>query len=437
MRRAVLILLAAALFGCGDHPTYYSDVKPILDARCTGCHQSGGIAPFALTSYAEAQPHAEQIKTQVSGRIMPPWLAAKTDVTYRHNPSLDDKQIATLVHWVDDKAPAGDPHAKPKPLPDTGGGLARVDVQVGMSEPYMPVTYPDQYRCFPIPWTEATKKYVTGFNATPGNAQIVHHAAIYLIPPDSADLPVKWDAEEAGPGYDCYGAPYGDRPQTFPVQLLAAWIPGYQGVSFPDGLGIEVDPNAMLVLQMHYNLANVEDAAGEKSFAADQTQLMFSIADSVDTRAAYAPYLNVAWVAGSMQIPAGNPSVVHNYKDNPQMFFDLFGVPIDTSKGFRIWAAMFHMHELGQQGYVRVHHRGGSTVEILNIPKWEFHWQREYYLQDAVSVGPNDDLELQCVFDNSASGQPVVNGAQRAPHDVNWGETSEDEMCVVNLLITE
>ena len=31
--------------------TYWHDIKPILDARCTGCHVEGGHAPFALTSY--------------------------------------------------------------------------------------------------------------------------------------------------------------------------------------------------------------------------------------------------------------------------------------------------------------------------------------------------------------------------------------------------
>ena len=36
-------------------PTYYRDVKPILDARCGGCHYSGGIAPFALQTYAQAR----------------------------------------------------------------------------------------------------------------------------------------------------------------------------------------------------------------------------------------------------------------------------------------------------------------------------------------------------------------------------------------------
>ncbi|MDQ3778274.1 MAG: monooxygenase, partial [Actinomycetota bacterium] len=61
MRLAAILTLSAAavtaiaIAGFGSaapaRPTYFQDVKPILDARCTGCHQAGGIAPFKLTSY--------------------------------------------------------------------------------------------------------------------------------------------------------------------------------------------------------------------------------------------------------------------------------------------------------------------------------------------------------------------------------------------------
>jgi hypothetical protein len=42
-----------------------------------------------------------------------------------------------------------------------------------------------------------------------------------------------------------------------------------------------------------------------------------------------------------------------------------------------------------------------------------------------------------CSWDNSAQAQPFVGNQRRETKDVNWGERTEDEMCVVNLLITE
>jgi mono/diheme cytochrome c family protein len=424
------LMLSLWLAACAEHPTYYADTKAIFDARCTSCHRPDGIAPFSLTTYEDAKAHAAAVRAAVQARTMPPWLAAKTDVAYRHDPSLDDAQTQTIVRWVEAGAPAGDPKATPARVAAVGGGLQRVDVQLAMPEPYLVQASPDEYRCFPIRWTEQTKRYITGFDATPGNPGVVHHAAVYLIPPKYADLPLEWDGEEAGPGYSCYGAPYGDRVQSFPIQLVSAWIPGYSGVSFPEGIGIEIQPDAMLVLQMHYNVSH-DHARHEPAF--DQTRLSFSVADSVEKRAVYAPFLDLSWVAGNMPIAAGEANVRHVHRKDPREFFQLFGVPLDTTNGFRIWAAMFHMHQLGQSGRVRVHRPKGIKTEILSLPRWDFHWQQEYYFAEPVAFGPADQLELECIFDNTEAAQP--NG--RPVRDVNWGERSEEEMCVVNLLISE
>ena len=57
-------------------PTYFADVKPIVDGRCAGCHRMGGIAPFSLTTYAAARAHRSEMAAAVAARIMPPWHAA-------------------------------------------------------------------------------------------------------------------------------------------------------------------------------------------------------------------------------------------------------------------------------------------------------------------------------------------------------------------------
>src|SRR5438105_2877489 len=51
---AALAVVLGASAGPGG-PTYYRDVAPILDAKCTSCHHLGGIAPFALTGAADAR----------------------------------------------------------------------------------------------------------------------------------------------------------------------------------------------------------------------------------------------------------------------------------------------------------------------------------------------------------------------------------------------
>lgn len=78
-------------------PSFASDVLPIMELRCatSGCHVSGGSAPFVIEGFADVQPRAASIRARVSGRTMPP--AGST--------ALTDAQIATIVDWVDGGAP--------------------------------------------------------------------------------------------------------------------------------------------------------------------------------------------------------------------------------------------------------------------------------------------------------------------------------------------
>src|SRR3954467_10798296 len=67
-------LVARAGGTAGSGPTYYRDVAPILDAKCASCHRLGGIAPFALTSSADAKAHAAGILRLTKAGLMPPWM---------------------------------------------------------------------------------------------------------------------------------------------------------------------------------------------------------------------------------------------------------------------------------------------------------------------------------------------------------------------------
>src|SRR3972149_4342647 len=58
------------------------------------------------------------IKEEVAARRMPPWHIDKTVGIhdFENDRSLSEQQIATLVRWVDEGAPNGDPSDMPPPL---------------------------------------------------------------------------------------------------------------------------------------------------------------------------------------------------------------------------------------------------------------------------------------------------------------------------------
>lgn len=410
-------------------PDYHTDIKPILAARCNNCHLTGGIAPFTFEDFDKARSFAPAIRAAVSSRQMPPWLAQSADVKYRDNRSLSDSQIEMIQSWVDNGTPEGDPTEPPTQIKPIEGGLERVDLELSAPSPYTPKSFPDDYHCFAIPWTEDKDVYLTGFNAIPGDPNIVHHVAVYVIPPQYVDDIKGWDAADEGPGYTCFGGPSGAIASSIPTLLLAAWIPGSNGTVFPDDIGIKIQPGAYLALQIHYN-------SSADMNTSDQTKLQFQLSDTVDRPAVYAPFLSLEWVLGDMIIPAGEANVKHDIRADPRTFFDLFIQDMDFTNGFNIHGLMFHMHKLGRKGEVAVLKPNADPTVLLDIQDWDFDWQQEYLLESPYAFGNDDLLKLSCIFDNSATNQPCNNGSCREPIDVNWGEGTNDEMCVVNMLIT-
>ena len=71
-----------------------------------------------------------------------------------------------------------------------------------------------------------------------------------------------------------------------------------------------------------------------------------------------------------------------------------------------------------------------STQVLLHIPRWNFHWQDVYYLEQPIDANPGDTIRVSCRYDNSRAKQPFIRNKQLAPRYVLWGEGTTDEMCL-------
>ena len=231
-----------------------------------------------------------------------------------------------------------------------------------------------------------------------------------------------WDEADPEAGYPCFGGPAGPGESSqIPIEQIAQWVPGSQGWDFPQGTGIRVDPGSQVILQLHYY------AGSGLSDTTDQTSLDFSLADSVDDLAAYAPYLNGVWPVAGLDIPAGEAEIEHEIQGDPRGFFGLLNPTLELDDGFMIHAMMLHMHRLGRTGEIDLIRASGEVVPLLQVSDWDFDWQLSYFLEDPVLFEDGDELRLRCVYDNSAANAV----------DISWGEGSGDEMCVGNLYISE
>jgi hypothetical protein len=443
-RAALLALTSAWAMGCsgGDDstkpttalPTYYADVKPILDAKCQSCHLEGGIGPFAFTTADQAIQYKDAIVGAAQSRRMPPWPPSAKSAALLGDRSLSDAQIDTLARWSAAGAPLGDPRDF-VPLPGKPETLSRVDEELAIPEPYLPAKGPDDYRCFVIDWPHDTTKYVTGMGVEPGEASIVHHVVLFYAMPNAVPTYEAYDAADPAPGYSCFGGPRGDDPSVqgpSGYRILGGWAPGSFGRDMPAGTGIEVPPGAKLVLQMHYNLAHGVPAP-------DQTRVALKLDDTVEKPAYTMPWLNPDWMkSGTMNIPAGDPDVLHTYENDAVLGASVFSKgALPAGAPITLHSVGLHQHLRGKSISMSLERSSGEREMLVDIPRWDYHWQAPYTLAEPRRLDPGDKLRLECHFDNSAQNQPLVDGVKMPPKDLNWGEGTDDEMCLGWIYVTQ
>src|SRR5262245_6169586 len=106
---------AGAQTAPANAPTFTRDVAPIFQDKCEACHRPDSIAPMSLVTYQETRPWAKAIRARVADHQMPPWHIDKSVgvQSFKNDRSLSDKQIETILKWVDAGAPQGDPKDMP------------------------------------------------------------------------------------------------------------------------------------------------------------------------------------------------------------------------------------------------------------------------------------------------------------------------------------
>src|SRR5258706_7417389 len=99
---ALEVLSLAVFSSAASAQTYNEDVAPILDAKCASCHRLGGIAPFSLTTAADAKAHAAGIVRMTKAGLMPPWMPGddSASIIGRDRRRLTSSELATLVQWA-------------------------------------------------------------------------------------------------------------------------------------------------------------------------------------------------------------------------------------------------------------------------------------------------------------------------------------------------
>jgi len=425
--------LAACKTGDSKAPTWHQDVAPVISQHCTGCHVAGGIAPFALDSYEAAAPMAPAVAAAIESGEMPPWFAKETADCQPRKPwaddlRLSDDEIAMIRAWADAGAPEGDEKNAATLIPPPQISLD-ADTTLAPIAPYTVDGDQDQFTCFTLDPQLTETMWITGAQIEPGNPKVVHHVLVFDDPEGQsatlADANGRWDCSQDLGVSD--------------LSLVSAWAPGDIPMRTPPDVGMPITPGHRLFMQIHYHPTGTGAADPDSTKVAlqwtssrpsKQTVLML-IGNSSSTNDGLDPDPDDRGTA-EFRIPADIPDHIESMT-----------YPIDDTGSYPIWVVGTHMHMIGTDMRITLHHGEPTTDEpadecLIETPGWDFNWQRGYAYNAPIDELPKlhhgDTLHLTCTYDNTMDNPGTRTAlAQKgldAPTDVYLGETTLDEMCL-------
>jgi peroxiredoxin/mono/diheme cytochrome c family protein len=390
--------------------TYSNQIARIFQNHCVECHRQGEIAPFALTSYEEAQGWAEMIEEVVRESRMPPWHADPRYGKFSNDRRLSDQEREQIFAWVHNGAPEGDPSDLPPPRQFVQGwGIPEPDMVVYMSDtPYtVPAEGVVEYEYFTVDPGFAEDKWIKASECRPGNRSVVHHIFVFVQPPGAADQLM------AGAGQDPVEArkrrkaardlgeiDFSQRASG--VRLISGTAPGVPPFVNPAGMAFYVPKGSKLVFQMHYTPNGSEQQ--------DRSCVGLCFARPEEVKAALDMDMAINF---AFQIPAG----ADNHQVESWREFDR-----DTM----VLSLVPHMHLRGKSFRYEIIYADGRAETILDVPRYDFNWQLSYNLAEPLLVPAGSKMHCIAHFDNSENN--LANPDPTKP--VRWGDQTWEEMMI-------
>src|SRR5215831_54537 len=243
----ILSLLPLIPIAASPPPTFYKDVAPIIQKHCQSCHRPGQIGPMSLVTYDDVRKKAKLVEQMVQHKKMPPWFADRAYGRFSNDSSLSESEIQTIGAWVQAGSPAGSPSdAPPARKWGEGWSIRQPDTVIRMPEGvHIPPGGDVDYTYEIVPTGFKEDRWIQMSEILPSSRDHVHHAVVYIRPPDS-----KWlrDAPLNRPftSHEQHDAHWTDS------DLLLVYAPGSSPDQWPDGMAKFVPAGSDLVFQMHY-----------------------------------------------------------------------------------------------------------------------------------------------------------------------------------------
>jgi len=356
-----------------------------------------------LETYDQVSRRGGDIVRMVTSRAMPPWFAVRGVGHFANDPSLTTSEIASIKSWVESGMAEDDLRYAPPPRVWAGAwNIPAPDVVVKMPVAVSIPAHGDveyTYEIVPTGFTE--DKWAQMSQVLPSAQKHVHHAVIYIRPPDSQWL---------------RGAPVGTpftasslHDETLSHQthwtdsdMLLVYAPGSSPDNWSDSdrMAKFIPAGSDLIFQMHYT---TNGTPGE-----DQTSVGIVFAKKKPEKRV----ITLQLTNDRFEIPPGDANYVvevHGTLPNDATLLSFFP----------------HMHLRGKAFEYDIVHPDHSKETLLHV-NYNFYWQLSYKLATPLPLKAGTELQAIAVFDNSKNN----------PHNpdptktVHWGDQTSDEMMV-------
>lgn len=380
---AALICSAGARAGNPATPTFNKDVAPIFYNNCVSCHRPGEIAPMSLINYKEVRPWAKAIREKITTREMPPWHADQRYGKWENDRRLTQKEIDTVVAWIDGGAAEGNvKDLPPAPKLASGWQIGEPDMTFQMPAEFtVPAEGSVPYQYFSVPTNFKEDKFIQALEARAGDLSVVHHIVMYVREPGEQGRRT--------------------RGQQFNIAdgILGALSPGQTPFIAKPGQAKLIKAGSQLVFQMHYT------PNGKETKDRSVVGLIFAkapVEKIVNSKAAFEMKFVIPPGAANHEIKA-----VYEFEQDSH-----------------IVSLMPHMHVRGKDITYRAIYPDGRSEVLLAVPRYNFDWQVYYYPEKPLAAPKGTRLEAVAHYDNSTRNTRNPDPTK----EVRFGEQTWDEM---------
>ncbi len=368
--------------------TYTKHIASILHQRCVRCHRSGEVAPFPLSAYDEVVGWAETIREVIADGRMPPWHASPEHGEFSNDIRLPEHDKDLIDNWIKNGCPQGNAADLPTLAPFVQGWqIPKPDVVYRMPQPFVVAAkgiVPYQY--FYLDPKFEDDVWIQGAEIRPGNRAVVHHIAVFFLPPGQTE----------------------PRAEDPPFNAVAAFAPGMPAGLWPAGHARLIPAGSKLGFQVHYT------PNGSPQSDRSEVGLVFADPRSVKKEVKFG-------IAANLDLRISPGAADHVVPASYQFTQDTF-----------LHAMIPHMHYRGKSFRYTAQYPDGASEILLDIPRYDFNWQNAYILKKSKLMPKGTVLSCAAHFDNSAKN--LLN--PDPTKEVTWGDQTWDEMMLGAFVIS-